>query len=164
MNKKEKRIRILNLQDYHCHMCENKMKPLKICIKCCEVGKELNRLGREIFEINSRVIKNREQWDNMCEKAEALSKAEGMTFTGIAEQLGCSRTTLREQLKKRGLWKGESSAIIQKQARKKWDGLCQKALQLRVEGISYPKIAEILEVPASNLRNEMKKRGFHKEI
>ncbi|PEZ37188.1 hypothetical protein CN345_11070 [Bacillus thuringiensis] len=46
MNLKEKRIRILDLQDQHCQICEYQMKPLKACIQQhCEIGKELKDLA-----------------------------------------------------------------------------------------------------------------------
>ena len=75
----------------------------------------------------------------------------------ITKTLGCPSSTLREQLKTRNVER-KTQAEIQEQSRKKWDDWCQQALKLRGQGYSYPKIADHLGVPASNLRNEMSKR------
>ncbi|ANS50875.1 hypothetical protein PVK73_28055 [Bacillus thuringiensis] len=157
MNGKEKRIRILDIQDQHCQPCEFQMKPLKECMQHCEVGLELKKLARELFEEN-KGRKPKEEWDEICRQAAKLYE-QGFGTTVITKTLGCPSSTLREQLKKRGMWKGKTQAEIQEQSRKKWDDWCQQALKLRGQGYSYPKIAQYLGVPASNLRNEMSKRG-----
>lgn len=159
MNGKEKRIRILDIQDRHCQTCAYQMKPLKECMQHCVLGRELASLARELFEANKRQ-KSKEEWDEICRQAADLYE-QGFGTTIITKKLGCPGSTLREQLKKRGLWGGTKQADIQEQSRKKWDDWCQKALELRARGFSYPKIAQYLGVPVSNLRNQMSERGFN---
>ncbi|PYE87785.1 hypothetical protein [Bacillus sp. 196mf] len=157
MNGKEKRIRILDIQDQYCHTCDYQMKPLKECIQHCAIGMELRELATALFE-EHRGKKSREEWDEICRQAAKLYE-QGFGTTMITKTLSCPSSTLREQLKKRGLWKGKTQAELQEQSRKKWNDWCQQALELRGRGFSYPKIAQYLGVPASNLRNEMSKRG-----
>ena len=159
MNPRETRIRILDLQDRYCQICEYQMQPLKECIQQqCEVGKELKNLANLLFTKNSD-RKSKETWDDVCKQATQLY-AQGFGATHISKVLGCSRSALYEQLKKRGLWKGNTKNEIQEQSQKKWDDWCDRAKKLRANGWSYPKIAESLKIPASNLRNQMRKRGF----
>ncbi|MDP1459842.1 hypothetical protein [Bacillus wiedmannii] len=102
MNPQKIRIRILDLQDKYCQMCEYQMNPLKECIQQrCEVGKELKSLANLLF---------------------------------------------MESLDRR--------------PKEKWDDWCYRAKELRENGWSYPKIAQYLKIPTSNLRNQMRKRGF----
>ncbi|WP_257143351.1 hypothetical protein [Bacillus cereus] len=133
------------------------MKSLKECIQHCAIGLEMKELARGLFEENKE-RKPKEEWDEICRQAAKLYE-QGFGTTMITKELGCPSSTLREQLKKRGLWKGETQAEIQEKSRKKWDDWCQQALELKEQGWSYPKIADSLGVPASNLRNEMSKRG-----
>ena len=160
MKEKEKqiRIRILDIQDQHCQTCAYQMKPLKECMQHCAIGLELKELARELFTENGG-RKPRAEWDEICRQAAQLYER-GFGTTMITKKLGCPSSTLREQLKKRGMWKGKTQAEIQEQSRKKWEEWCQQALKFREQGCSYPKIAQYLGVPASNLRNQMSKRGF----
>ncbi|EOP85980.1 hypothetical protein IGM_04355 [Bacillus cereus HuB4-4] len=160
MNAKEKRVRILDLQDQYCRKCEYHMKPLKDCVQHCEAGRELSNLAQGMFEVNKgRIVKTLEQWDEICQEAATLYN-QGVGFTIVAKKLGCHPSTLRDQLKKRGLWKGESQVKIQERSREKWDNFCQQALELRELGLSYQKIANRQGVAASSLRNEMSRRGL----
>lgn len=161
MNPKEKRIRILDLQDQYCKTCEYQMHPLKECIQMhnCTVGKEFKFLTKDLF-IESKGKKTKEEWDEICRQAVEL-KEQGFGAGSISKKLGCSRSTLYEQLKKRGLWQGRNKMEILEQSRNKWESRCQQAKSLRKEGWSYSKIAQYLRVPASNLRNEMRKRGLY---
>ncbi|PES01303.1 hypothetical protein CN488_30860, partial [Bacillus anthracis] len=126
--------------------------------KHCEIGKELKSLARVLFK-ESEERKSRETWDAICRQAITLYK-QGFGATHVSKELGCSRNTLREQLKKRGLWEGKTKREIQERSRQKWDDWCEKAKELRGKGWSYPKIAQDLQIPASNLRVQMRKRGF----
>lgn len=160
MNAKEKRIRILNLQDQYCKRCGYQTKPLTDCVPCCAIGQELHQLARGLIQDEQkRRTYTHKEWHVICQQATILYE-KGVRFRTIAKNLGCPATTLREQLKKRGLWKGQTQAEIQERSRKKWDYLCQKALELREQGWSYEKIATHLGVPSSNLRNQMRKREF----
>lgn len=159
MDPKETRIRVLDLQDQYCQRCEYQMKPLKECIQQrCEIGKELKSLAGLLF-IQNPDRRSKETWDDICRQAIQLY-AQGVGTTHISKKLGCSHSTLREQLKKRGLWWGKTQSEIQEQSRQKWDNWCYRAKELREEGWSYPKISQYLKIPASNLRNQMRERGF----
>lgn len=161
MNPKEKRIRILDLQDQYCQTCEYQMRSLKECIQIhnCMVGKEFQFLTKDLF-IESKGQKTKEEWDEVCRQAVAL-KEQGFGAGSISKKLDCSRSTLYDQLKRRGLWQGKNKTEIQEQSRNKWEHWCRQAKNLREQGWSYPKIAQHLKIPASNLRNEMRKRGFY---
>ncbi|KXY34875.1 zinc-finger domain-containing protein [Bacillus sp. FSL K6-0067] len=158
MNDRKKRIRILDIQDQYCQTCEYQMQPLKKCIQHCTVGQELKTLARELFPESKR-CNPREDWDEICKQAVKLYE-EGFGNTIISKKLGCPTSTLREQLKRRGLWQGKTQAEIQEQSQKKWDDWCQRALKLREQGFSYPKIAQQLGVHASKLRDQIRKRGL----
>ncbi|MBG9612211.1 hypothetical protein [Bacillus cereus] len=160
MNSREKRIRILDLQDKYCQTCEYTMQPLKECIQIhqCKIGKEFKSLTKDLF-VESKGRKTKEEWDKVCRQAVEL-EGQGFGAISISKQLSCSRSTLYEQLKKRGLWKGKKQTEIQEQSRAKWENWCQQAKSLRKKGWSYPKIAQYLRIPASNLRDQMRKRGF----
>lgn len=159
MDPKETRIRMLDLQDQYCQICEYQMKSLKECIQQrCEVGKELKNLAGLLF-MESSDRRSKETWDDICRQATTLY-AQGVGMTHISKELGCSRSTLREQLKKRGLWSGKTQSEIQEKSRQTWGDRCYKAKKLREKGWSYPKIAQYLKIPASNLRNQMRERGF----
>lgn len=98
MNPRETRIRILDLQDRHCQICEYQMQPLKECIQQqCEVGKELKNLANLLFTKNPD-RKSKETWDDVCKQATQLY-AQGFGATHISKVLGCSRSALYEQLK-----------------------------------------------------------------
>ncbi|PEZ27229.1 hypothetical protein CN345_23615 [Bacillus thuringiensis] len=159
MNPKDKRIRILDLQDQHCQICEYQMKPLQVCLQQhCEIGQELKDLAH-VLVTEGKEQKSMASWDAICKQATQLAQ-QGFGATYISKKLGCSRTTLREQLKKRGLWSGQTQKEIQERSRQSWDHWCEEAKQYRVKGWSYPKIAHHLQLPASNLREQMYKRGF----
>ncbi|KXY21507.1 hypothetical protein [Bacillus sp. FSL K6-0067] len=76
----------------------------------------------------------------------------------------CPASTLRDQLKRRGLWKGKTQVEIQEQSREKWNDWCQKAVQLRKQGFSNSKISQHLGVSTSSLREQMRKRGLNFEL
>ncbi|MEH7150558.1 hypothetical protein CN404_04170 [Bacillus thuringiensis] len=160
MNDKEKRIRILNLQDQYCQRCVYRINPLTDCIQCCEIGQKLDELGRALIR-DERGWKMRtcEEWDDICHQAAVLYE-QGMGSVAIAKKLGCATSTLSEQLKKRNLWKGQTQAEILEHSRQKWDHLCGKASDLRGQRLSYKEIAIHLGVSACTLRYQMRKRGF----
>ncbi|MGR5969636.1 hypothetical protein ACT7C1_22150 [Bacillus paranthracis] len=106
VNPKETRIRILDLQDQYCQICEYQTSPLKECMQQrCEVGKELKSLASLLF-IESSERKSKETWDSICKQAMQLY-AQGFGANHISSELGCSRSALRDQLKKTGImeWK-----------------------------------------------------------
>ncbi|MBJ8113112.1 hypothetical protein JDS99_26400 [Bacillus cereus group sp. N6] len=103
MNGRTKRIRILDLQDRFCQICEHQIKPLKECIQYCAVANELQTLASELFEQSKR-WNSKEEWDDICQQAIKLY-IKGIGINIVAEKLGYPSSTLRDQLKKRGLWK-----------------------------------------------------------
>ncbi|MGU3438763.1 hypothetical protein ACLBXI_01420 [Bacillus cereus] len=73
MKAREKRIRILNLQDRYCRRCEYRSNPLTDCIHCCEIGKELEELGRSLVQDEQeRKMHTCEEWDDLCGRAAML--------------------------------------------------------------------------------------------
>ncbi|PEO37650.1 hypothetical protein [Bacillus wiedmannii] len=160
MNGRKKRIRILDLQDQNCRKCECNRKPLKNCTLHCEVGKELADLGKELFTDSSiRRKHSEEHWERICQQAAVLQE-KGMGYTTIAARLKCHPSGLREQLKKRDLWRGESMKEIQENSREKWNRVCQQAVLWRKEGYTYMAIARRLGCHVTSLRVELKKRGL----
>ncbi|WP_242319896.1 hypothetical protein [Bacillus cereus group sp. BfR-BA-01349] len=159
MKVKEKRIRILDLQDQYCQECDYQKKALIECAQHCEAGRELSSLAKEICE-KKYPANTPEKWDTICQEAATLYN-QGIGITSIAKKMGCHTTTLRDQMKKRGVWAGITQSEIQERSRKKWDDCCQRAEGLRKKGWSWPKIATYLEVPAASLRNQMSKRGLY---
>ncbi|MCQ6527870.1 hypothetical protein [Bacillus mycoides] len=158
MNPREKRIRILDLQDQYCQRCEYRKKPLTDCIQCCEIGKEVDGLVRGLVQDERRwSMHTREEWDDICRQAAALYE-QGIGTTMIAKEMGGSISTLRDQLKKRELWRGKKQAEIQERSREKWVHWCRKTLELREQGLSYEEISVHLGVSVSNLRCQMRKR------
>ncbi|MGU3443306.1 zinc-finger domain-containing protein [Bacillus cereus] len=105
MNPREKRIRILNLQDQHCHTCEYRTGSHVYCMEQCKIGKEMRQLGKELVPDNEkkRKLKASDQWDERCRQAVEMKQA-GYNDVKIAEKMGYHLKTLREQLKKRGLF------------------------------------------------------------
>ncbi|PGT52327.1 hypothetical protein COD86_16585 [Bacillus cereus] len=105
MTPREKRIRILNLQDQYCSQCEKRKKPLKDCILHCEVGKEMRRLGAGLFtsdlvrKSGKRIYRN---WDELIPKIIEM-RGEGHSLYRISQIINCSLAVLNNQMKKRGL-------------------------------------------------------------
>ncbi|MGQ7181978.1 hypothetical protein ACUOA5_47055, partial [Escherichia coli] len=67
-----------------------------------------------------------------------------MSYSKIAKQIGCHETNILKELKKRGLWEGYSREQIKENAKKKWDALCEEAVHLHNQGMSYYRIAKYL--------------------
>ncbi|MBH0357690.1 zinc-finger domain-containing protein [Bacillus toyonensis] len=103
MNKREMRIRILNLQDQHCISCNHRTSVHTYCINDCRIGKEIHELGAGlIFDENDLKQKITKKWDDICQQAIEL-RNNGYTYKKIAHQLGCHVSSLRKQLHQRGL-------------------------------------------------------------
>ncbi|PEZ28648.1 hypothetical protein CN345_20685 [Bacillus thuringiensis] len=97
--------------------------------------------------------KNQNKWDQICKEVVNMRK-QGLTKREIAKQLKLNEGTLYTQLKKRGLWDGESNEEI----RKKWDNLCEKAINLQEQNINHSQIAKQLNCDGGNLYKQLKKR------
>ncbi|MCU5601242.1 MULTISPECIES: zinc-finger domain-containing protein [Bacillus cereus group] len=103
MNKRETRIRILDLQDQYCMECQHNNGVRTYCMDDCKIGKEIYQLGTElIFDEKDSKRKVKLKWDSICQQA-LLLRGNGYTYQRIANQLGCHASSLRKQLKKRGL-------------------------------------------------------------
>lgn len=104
MKARDKRIWILDLQDQHCRNCEYHMrKAHPYCIETCQIGQEIQQLGSSLItDEKSREYKTKMKWDKVCQDVMELKK-EGLTYVQIAEILGYDKSTIRQQLKKRGL-------------------------------------------------------------
>ncbi|HDR4874863.1 TPA: hypothetical protein QCR24_005816 [Bacillus cereus] len=100
MQAKEKRIKILDLQDYHCKKCEFYGKSYKYCISNCLIGKEIYQLGIKLFENEANdKIKRREKWKEHCRKA-VVMREQGMSYYQISKILDCDSGSLYKYLKK----------------------------------------------------------------
>ncbi|OQR54835.1 zinc-finger domain-containing protein [Bacillus sp. CDB3] len=105
MDARETRIRILNLQDNHCHNnCEYHMGKIHpYCTEACKIGQEIQQLGSSLItDEKSREYKTKLKWNKVCLDVMELKK-EGLTYAQIAEILGYDKSTIRQQLKNRGL-------------------------------------------------------------
>lgn len=103
MNKREMRIRILDLQDQHCMGCNYHTSVHAYCIDNCRIGKEIYQLGTGlIFDDKDTKQKAKLKWDYICQQA-LLLKREGYTYRKIAHQFGCHVSSLRNQLNQRDL-------------------------------------------------------------
>ncbi|PEO00783.1 hypothetical protein CN553_05810 [Bacillus cereus] len=103
MDAREIRICILNLQDQHCMGCEYRMGPHTYCRNHCEIGEEMHQLGTNLItDEKIREQRTKLKWDKVCQDVMELKK-EGLTYVQIAEILGYDKSTIRQQLKKRGL-------------------------------------------------------------
>ncbi|ANN35819.1 hypothetical protein A9498_31160 (plasmid) [Bacillus thuringiensis serovar coreanensis] len=103
MNKRETRIRILDLQDQHCMGCHYHNSVRTYCIDDCRIGKEIYKLGTGlVFDEKDPKRKVKLKWDHICQQARVL-RSKGYTYKKIAHQLGCHVSSLRKQLNQRGL-------------------------------------------------------------
>ncbi|WP_242136615.1 zinc-finger domain-containing protein [Bacillus cereus group sp. BfR-BA-01360] len=105
MDKKEIRIKILNLQDEHCANCKQHANT-KYCLTVCEIGKRINKLGTHIggtYAVDAPKRRTKEEWDKLCVMALSM-REEGLTYAEIARKIGVnSGGYVIEQLQKRNL-------------------------------------------------------------
>ncbi|PHG57791.1 hypothetical protein [Bacillus toyonensis] len=105
MNAKETRIQIINIQDQHCRGCKHMLESYQHCIENCECGKEVYQLGKSLSgEEDVRKQNTEWKWDQLCEETVQLRNT-GMSYVEIAKRLKCRASSLRDHLKKRGLYK-----------------------------------------------------------
>ncbi|MEX0418237.1 helix-turn-helix domain-containing protein, partial [Bacillus sp. C30] len=83
--------------------CEYHMgKVHPYCTETCKIGQEIQQLGSSLItDEKSREYKTKVKWDQVCQDVMGLKK-DGLTYVQIAEILGCDKSTIRRQLKKRG--------------------------------------------------------------
>ncbi|WP_229200991.1 zinc-finger domain-containing protein [Bacillus albus] len=113
MSKAEKRqirLRILNIQDGHCKACKTVPKSIgnnyaiaRWCSENCEIGKNLKRLGESLLEGRTEQMAEQKNWDQICATAEKLREADSVkwTWVKIASYLGVSEKNLCYHISKR---------------------------------------------------------------
>ncbi|MRS27114.1 zinc-finger domain-containing protein [Bacillus sp. RIT694] len=109
--KRQIRLRILNIQDDQCKGCtkvpkySNACKNHKTswCAENCEVGKNLKSLGESLLEGRTEHMAEQRNWDQLCTTANKLRKADAKKWTwgNIAEHLGVNEKTLYHHISKR---------------------------------------------------------------
>ncbi|PGY28464.1 hypothetical protein COE20_10765 [Bacillus cereus] len=113
LNKKEKRqirLRILNLQDEHCKRCKTVPKSIgnnyglaRWCSENCEIGKNLKSLGESLLEGRTEHMAEQKNWDQICATAEKLraSDEKKWTWGSIAAEFGVTESNLYYHVSKR---------------------------------------------------------------
>ncbi|MGW5955083.1 hypothetical protein [Bacillus mycoides] len=80
MNKRETRIRILNLQNQHCMGCHYHNSLRTYCIDDCKIGKEIYQLETGlIFDEKDLKRKVKREWNHICQQALEL-RSKGYTY------------------------------------------------------------------------------------
>ncbi|MDA2639066.1 zinc-finger domain-containing protein [Bacillus cereus] len=101
MNARETRIRILNLQDEHCHNCKfRRDQSPKYCVEQCTIGAEMYRLGTALVSCKGKKRKNTKQknWDELLPQIIAML-SENVPLYKIAVEIDCEVSWLRKKLK-----------------------------------------------------------------
>ncbi|TXR75179.1 hypothetical protein DN396_24975 [Bacillus sp. BF9-10] len=114
MNKKEKkqvRLRILNIQDDQCKGCTKvpkysetcKNHKTSWCAENCEVGKKLKSLGESLLERRTEHMAEQKNWDQICATAEKLraSDEKKWTWGKIGAEFGVTEGNLYYHVAKR---------------------------------------------------------------
>ncbi|HDR8172003.1 TPA: zinc-finger domain-containing protein [Bacillus thuringiensis] len=114
LNKKEKRqirLRILNIQDDKCKGCTKVPKYSDICknqktswcAENCEIGKKLKRLGESLLEGRTEHMAEQKNWDQICATAEKLraSDEKKWTWGKIGAEFGVTEGNLYYHVAKR---------------------------------------------------------------
>ncbi|HGH7180727.1 zinc-finger domain-containing protein [Bacillus luti] len=119
MSKAEKRqirLRILNIQDDTCKGCTkvpkysetSKNHKTSWCAENCEVGKKLKTLGESLLEGRTEHMAEQKNWDQICATAEKLraSDEKKWTWGNIAAEFGVTEGNLYYHVSKRREEKG----------------------------------------------------------
>ncbi|WP_255262879.1 zinc-finger domain-containing protein [Bacillus wiedmannii] len=124
MSKAEKRqirLRILNIQDGHCKACKTVPKSIgnnyaiaRWCSENCEIGKNLKRLGESLLEGRTEHMAEQKNWDQICATANKLREADSVkwTWVKIASYLGVSEKNLYYHISKRRETNGTSNKRV----------------------------------------------------
>ncbi|HDR7872352.1 TPA: zinc-finger domain-containing protein [Bacillus mobilis] len=109
--KRQIRLRILNIQDEQCKGCtkvpkySNACKNHKTswCAENCEIGKKLKSLGESLLEGRTQNMAEQKNWDQICETAEKLraSDEKKWTWGKIGAEFGVTEGNLYYQVSKR---------------------------------------------------------------
>ncbi len=113
LNKVEKRqirLRILNIQDGHCKACKTVPKSIgnnyaiaRWCSENCEIGKNLKSLGESLLEGRTEHMAEQKNWNQICATAEKLraSDEKKWTWGNIAAEFGVTEGNLYYHVAKR---------------------------------------------------------------
>lgn len=113
LNKVEKRqirLRILNIQDGHCKACKTVPKSIgnnyaiaRWCSENCEIGKNLKSLGESLLEGRTEHMAEQKNWDQICATAEKLraSDEKKWTWGKIGAEFGVTEGNLYYHVAKR---------------------------------------------------------------
>ncbi|MGD2273194.1 zinc-finger domain-containing protein [Bacillus wiedmannii] len=113
MSKSEKRqirLRILNIQDEHCKGCKivpksigNNYAIARWCSENCEIGKNLKSLGESLLEGRTEHMAEQRNWDQICATAEKLraSDEKKWTWGKIGAEFGVTEGNLYYHVSKR---------------------------------------------------------------
>ncbi|MEE6182174.1 MULTISPECIES: zinc-finger domain-containing protein [Bacillus] len=113
MSKTEKRqirIRILNIQDEHCKGCKTVPKSVgnnyalaRWCSENCEIGEKLKTLGESLLEGRTEHMAEQKNWDQICATAEKLraSDEKKWTWGKIGAEFGVTEGNLYYHVAKR---------------------------------------------------------------
>lgn len=124
LNKKEKRqvrLRILNIQDDQCKGCKTVPKSIgnnyaiaRWCSENCEFGKKLKTLGESLLEGRTQNMAEQKNWDQICATAEKLRAADEKKWTwgNIAAEFGVTEGNLYYHVSKRREANGTSNKRV----------------------------------------------------
>ncbi|WP_256943764.1 zinc-finger domain-containing protein [Bacillus sp. K2I17] len=113
MSKTEKRqirIRILNIQDEHCKGCKTVPKSVgnnyvlaRWCSENCGIGEKLKTLGESLLEGRTEYMAEQKNWDQICATAEKLraSDEKKWTWGKIGAEFGVTEGNLYYHVAKR---------------------------------------------------------------
>ncbi|PEX43879.1 hypothetical protein COJ42_13560 [Bacillus cereus] len=108
--KRQIRLKILNLQDEHCKGCKTVPKSIgnnyalaRWCSENCEVGKNLKSLGESLLEGRTEHMAEQKNWDQICVTAEKLraSDEKKWTWGKIGAEFGVTEGNLYYHVAKR---------------------------------------------------------------
>ncbi|TBL21792.1 zinc-finger domain-containing protein [Bacillus paranthracis] len=109
--KRQIRLRILNIQDDKCKGCTKVPKYSDICknqktswcAENCEIGKKLKSLGESLLEGRTQNMAEQKNWDQICATAEKLraSDEKKWTWGNIAAEFGVTEGNLYYHVSKR---------------------------------------------------------------
>ncbi|PFB75652.1 hypothetical protein CN286_23260 [Bacillus anthracis] len=109
--KRQIRLRILNIQDDQCKGCTkvpkyndtSKNHKTSWCAENCEIGKKLKSLGESLLEGRTEHMAEQRNWDQLCATANKLREADSVkwTWVKIASYLGVSEKNLYYHISKR---------------------------------------------------------------
>ncbi|MEI4618387.1 helix-turn-helix domain-containing protein [Bacillus cereus] len=162
MNAREKRIRILDLQDKHCTGCEyRRAQSPKYCVEKCTIGAEMYRMGTELVSCEEQGRKNtkRKDWNKLIPQLIEMLEA-NVPLYQMAVVVDCEANWLRKKLSELGIRQPKTQEESKKETEKKWDERCKQAVMLHERGLTYQAICQQLGCSRNTLNQQFKKRGL----